>query len=294
MALSDSALALAAVIECFGERRSWTERELARRLRTTPAAVQQMVAVLLDHGWPVSLDHGVWSVPDDWEPGGLALDAFDLADLLRLLARTGRTHPRDTILGKLSRRLTTPKKLVAMSDPVAAGFFAVLQDCAKRACAAEVLYYSRETCLAETRLVSPQASSGGSRECPVVSNRSNSPTSLLMDSVLDVTDAPDRPYFHGSDPPRRVSASAWRVAVKFSVPRSKLRALVAFLPMGLAIVHDGDRIRAEGTVTALSPIARAVLALGAGTVIDTSELRGLVEVLAGLAVGQGWVGRAVR
>lgn len=284
MALGDAALVLASAIESFSERRAWTERDLARRLRATPASFQQTLALLVGHGWPLRLDGGVWSVPDTWDPGGLRLSAPDLAELLRLLARMPRSRVRDVILSKLTYRLRQGNKPF-LGGELADEYFLILTKAAKEREALDVLFYSRETGLPEIRTVSVQEAGASRGACWVVSYPFNTASRMLLDCVLDLRRRPDRPYMPADALPRQPEALP-KLRVAFSVPQTKTRALLTVLPAGLALRHEGDRVHAEGEVMALTPVARAVLALGAGTEVATAELRGLVEALARIALGE--------
>ncbi len=285
VSLSDGALLLALAMERFAERRSWEERDLARRIGTREQ-LHQVLAVLADQGWPLQLDNGVWSVPEGWTPGGLRLSAADLSELLRLLARAPRSRPRDQILSKLTRRIRQGSWVTPFGADPPNDYRPILEQAARDRRVLEILYFSRETCLARPRFASVQESATGARgECWIVSHPSNTATRVLLDSILDVRERPDLPYLSASnhlpDP-----EPLGRVRVALRVPRFKTRQLVAGLPVGLSVAQDGDSLRVEGRTSALTPVARLVVALGAGIVIDSPELRGLVDAIARIAIGE--------
>lgn len=285
VSLSDGALLLALAMERFAERRSWEERELARRIGTREQ-LQQVLAVLADQGWPLQVDRGVWSVPEGWTPGGLSLSAADLAELLRLLARAPRSRPRDQILSKLTRRIRHGSWVTPFGADQPSDYRSVLEQSARDNRVLEVLYFSRETSVARPRLVSVQETATGARgACWVVSHPSNTATRVLLDSILDVRERPDLPYLVASEPLADPGPLA-RIRVALSVPRFKTRQLVAALPLGLSVGQEGDTLRVEGLTSALTPLARLVLALGAGIVIESPELRGLVDAIARIALGE--------
>ncbi|MFO0726490.1 MAG: hypothetical protein U1E65_22075 [Myxococcota bacterium] len=226
----------------------------------------------------------MWSLPESWDPGGLRLSATDLAELLRLLARMPRSRVRDVILAKLTTRIRQANK-PSLGGELADEYFVLFTQAAKAREALDVLFYSRETGLPEIRTISVQESGADRGACWVVSYPFNTASRMLLDSVLDLRQRPDRPYMPADVLPKR-SDLLPKLWVSFSVPQAKARALLSVLPAGLTIRHAEDRVHAEGQVTALTPVARAVLALGAGTEVATPELRGLVQALARIALGE--------
>jgi hypothetical protein len=285
MTLSDAALLLAAVMERFAERRSWNQADLSARLGLK-ANLPDLLEILADQGWPLHLEDRTWSIPEGWASASLRLSPLELAEFLRLLVRSPRSKPRDRILAKLTRRMRQEAWVAPLGVDPRDEHRLALERAAREHKVVEILYYSREACAAEARLVSVQDTPPPGRdECWGIRHPYNAPTRVILDSVLDLRERPDRPYVRAPAAPEDPPPSA-QVRAAFEVPLAKTRQLLSALPAGLGVRREGKALRIEGLVTTLTPAAQLILALGAGIVIESPELRGLVDTLARIAMGE--------
>lgn len=285
MSLSDVALLLASVMERFGARRSWDESEFSDHLGLR-GKLLDVLTVLAEQGWPLRLEGGVWSIPEGWRSASVQFSPLELAELLRLLVRSPRSKARDRLLAKLTRRMRQDPWVAPLGIDPRDEHRLALERAARSQTVVEILYFSRETYVAESRLVSVQDSPLPDRTaCWGVTHPYNTAVRVLLDCVLDVRERPDRSYLLQAQSPSAPEPIP-KVRVAFDVPQAKARQLLAGLPPGLSLQHVGKAIRVEGAVEALTPVALLVLALGAGVVIETPELRGLVDALARIAIGE--------
>jgi predicted DNA-binding transcriptional regulator YafY len=79
------------IVAAFVEQRTWTQADLARKLETQTATIRRRLGELQAGGFKLERSeeppHVYWSVPKNWFPGALPLQAEEVTDLLRLLAR---------------------------------------------------------------------------------------------------------------------------------------------------------------------------------------------------------------
>lgn len=272
-------------MERFGERRSWHEGEFSEHLGLR-GKLLDVLAVLAEQGWPLHLEGGVWSIPEGWRSASVQFSPLELAELLRLLVRSPRSKARDRLLAKLTRRMRQEPWIAPLGIDPRDEHRRTLERAARSQTVVELLYFSREACVAGPRLVSVQDSPAPDRsECWGVSHKANTAVHILLDCVLDVRERPDRSYLPAAEVPRAPGPIP-KVRVAFEVPQAKARQLLAGVPPGLSLHHGGQVIRVEGAVAALTPVALLVLTLGAGVVIGTPELRGMVDALARIAIGE--------
>jgi predicted DNA-binding transcriptional regulator YafY len=145
---------IAAIIQAFLKRRTWSQAELARVVDLGVPALRKRILDLQSAGMPLVDEkehpHVYWSVPKNWFPGGVALEGKDLEVLLRLLARMPKSRERDRLINLTLESLpgnavaAPPSDAVmtrAASDPEEK-FLDAVEDAARRRKPLRFRYYS--------------------------------------------------------------------------------------------------------------------------------------------------------
>jgi predicted DNA-binding transcriptional regulator YafY len=145
---------IAAIIQAFLKRRTWSQAELARQVDLHVPALRKRILDLRSAGMPLVDEkdhpHIYWSVPKNWFPGGVALEGKDVEVLLRLLGRMPKSRERDRLI-KLTLE-SLPGNVVAgpasdavmtreTSDPEER-FLDAVEDAARRKKPLRFRYYS--------------------------------------------------------------------------------------------------------------------------------------------------------
>lgn len=103
------------IYQAFLKQREWRQADLARALDLTSEGLRKRLLELQGAEVPLSsrVDHPhvLWSVPNNWLPGGLALDAADTLALVRVLRRAPRSRERDEWIGRVVAAVA-PRNLV--------------------------------------------------------------------------------------------------------------------------------------------------------------------------------------
>ena len=145
---------IAAIIQAFLKRRTWSQADLARQVDLQVPALRKRILDLQSAGMPLVDEkehpHVYWSVPKNWFPGGVALEGKDVEVLLRLLGRMPKSRERDRLIALTLESL--PGNVVAApasdavitraaSDPEEK-FLDVVEDAARRRKPLRFRYYS--------------------------------------------------------------------------------------------------------------------------------------------------------
>lgn len=145
---------IAAIIQAFLKRRTWSQADLARQVDLQVPALRKRILDLQSAGMPLVDEkehpHVYWSVPKNWFPGGVALEGRDVEVLLRLLGRMPKSRERDRLIALTLESL--PGNVVAApasdavitraaSDPEEK-FLDVVEDAARRRKPLRFRYYS--------------------------------------------------------------------------------------------------------------------------------------------------------
>lgn len=145
---------IAAIIQAFLKRRTWSQADLARQVDLGVPALRKRILDLQSAGMPLVDEkdhpHVYWSVPKSWFPGGVALEGKDLEALLRLLGRMPKSRERDRLIALTLESLpgnagaAPPSEAVMTretSDPEEK-FLDVVEDAARRKKPLRFRYYS--------------------------------------------------------------------------------------------------------------------------------------------------------
>lgn len=281
--LVESGLLLAQILERFETDRSWSEEMLARSLASPRAKVRELLETLHSYGWPFAVtDDGRWTLPTDWAPLGIRFPGDEIAEILRLFARSPRSHTKERALSRFAKVSRLSPWILPARQGGDLVFLEIFAAAAVQRQALDVLYYSRDRGDTEQLTLSVQKSGAPPSLAEVFVHGKKKRAWLLLDSVLDAR-ASTEEYLDATGRGGRTPTLEVKIDVHLRDPRPRLlpRSLVA----GLEADREGDGVRIRGVVQELMPLAQVLVGLGPGVTVRSAELRGLVEVLGRLALG---------
>jgi predicted DNA-binding transcriptional regulator YafY len=145
---------IAAIIQAFLKRRTWSQAELARQVDLGVPALRKRILDLQASGMPLTDEkdhpHVYWSVPKHWFPGAVALEGKDVEVLLRLLGRLPKSKERDRLIKLTLESLPGSAVAAPPSDAVLTReasapeekFLDVVEDAARQKKPLRFRYYS--------------------------------------------------------------------------------------------------------------------------------------------------------
>lgn len=288
---------IAAIIQAFLKRRTWSQAELARVVDLGVPALRKRILDLQTAGMPLVDEkehpHVYWSVPKNWFPGGVALEGKDLEVLLRLLGRMPKSRERDRLikltLESLPGNIVTapPSDAVmtrATSDPEEK-FLDVVEDAAHRKKALRFRYYSASRGSDTWRHASVhRVVVGPPARFVAVCHRDDKLKWFRIDNVVDASvDAAEAwKGARSADVDDLVAgsldgfhdSSAKKEKHTFVVREPEARWVAKNLLDGMKAEDDRKGgIRVAATTTAVNRLARYVVGLGEAAHAETKVLR---------------------
>lgn len=294
---------ITAILQAFVRRNTWSQAELARALGQRVPAVRKRLEELREGGIPFERQeehpHVYWSVPSRWFPGGVVLDPELAQEVTRLALSAPRSQRRTKVLTRLVRsRVAGPAPLREVEERVRTraesapeqAYLGLLVDAALARQSVELRYFSSSRGALGTRTVSVhRVLPGPPARFVGVCHEHDELRWFRVDNVIEArtSRAPFRPWsevelerfvessvdgFHGARDGARVT---------FTVRAPEARWVRMNLPEGLRALDAPDgAVRVEADTSALVPIARYVVGLGAAARAETEALRALVAELA--------------
>lgn len=100
---------MAQILRALLEQRTWRQDELARHLDLTARTIRERLEEMGASGFRLERQeeppYVYWSVPPDWLPGAVTLNAAQVSGALKLLVRVPKSEPRDELLRLLTGAL---------------------------------------------------------------------------------------------------------------------------------------------------------------------------------------------
>jgi len=292
------------IVAAFWRDRTWSQASLARALGLTTRSLRKHLDELVLRGWPLEREedhpHVYWSVPSDWFPAGVLLDADDLGALLHLLVRVPDGVERARLLAAISR--STPelvstaldRVLPAQTTPTEEALLPAVLDAAVQRVALQCRYFTASRGALTDRVISVQRVLPGPParfigHCHTVRDlrwfRLDFVTSLrksttgfvdVEDELVEAMLSKSVDGFYAGDETR----------VVFFIHSPEARWAAKMLPEGLEGVDVDGGFLVDCTTNGLLPVARFVVGLGKAAECRSPELRRAVEQLARGALGQ--------
>lgn len=291
---------IAAIVQAFLERRTWSQAELARRLEIGVPAIKRRLKELAAGGMPLEREEEppqvFWSVPKSWFPGGVLFAADDVRALLRQLGRLPRGRERDRLLATALRcvpGVTPPSPAIVARQETGAEerFLAVVEDAAARARALRFRYYTASKGTETTRWASVhRVIVGPPARFLATCHRDGTLKWFRLDNVFDAA-------VDAQEPLREASAASVEEMLRgsldgyfdataapgvhaFFVRDPEARWVVKNLLEGMQSEPSRGGITVRAETTAVERLARYVVGLGEAARADTPALRAAVTALA--------------
>ncbi|HEU4583750.1 MAG TPA: WYL domain-containing protein [Polyangiaceae bacterium] len=296
------------ILSAFMRRRTWRQAELGRELDLEPRTLKRHLTELARRGIPLDREDEppqvYWSMPKNWFPGGVLLEAEDAQLLIGLLCRVPASKPRNTLLRRVSSAIPGQTRPVAQLESVFHGlgdeapFLSLVSESAIRPSAIHFRYYSAHRGALEWRHASVQRVLPGPPARMVAHcHRSSTLKWFRIDGILDARLDPAVTYQTISD----VEVDAYLmnsldgfaaedtpVEHRFFVAEPDARWVTKNLipPMKAESAAGGLRVTCRTTATLR--LARFVLGLAPVARAETPELASLVHELATATLGHHW------
>jgi len=295
---------ISGIYQAFLKQREWRQADLARALTLSTEGLRKRLLELQGADVPLSsrVDHPhvVWSVPKNWLPGGLALDAADTLALVRLLRRVPRSKERDEWIGRVVAAVA-PRNLV-LGDEVkgAAGDeptrLRVVEEALLTRAALRMLYRTSSKGDPAWRAVSPQRFDP---ECATrfaaVCHRDGALKWFRVERAYDAVI--DRASWWREAAPEAIAAMLEESLHGFREEAARDHVFVVRspdaewarhnLPKGARVEEAGGGIRVTIRTGAPSVLARFVVGLGASATAESDDLAARVRALAEGALRAG-------
>lgn len=295
---------LAAILQAFVRRKTWSQAELARELGLQVPTVKKRLEELLASGMPFErqeeLPHVYWSVPEHWFPGGVVLDA-ELAQEVTRLALRAPSPKRSKILtrlmssragrgakaplGQVEQRVT-PKQ----ESPAEQAYLSPLVEAALERAPMRLRYFTSSRGELGERTVSVhQVLPGPPARFVGVCHQHGDLRWFRVENVLEARPSSEPFRAWPDDEVERFVASSVDgfhgaerdVEVAFVVRLPEARWVRMNLPEGLTgELTPSGALRVVARTSALMPIARYVVGLGGAARAETPALGALVAELA--------------
>lgn len=291
---------IAAIVQAFLERRTWSQADLARRLEMGVPAVRRRLEELRAGGMPLDVEkehpHVFWSVPKSWFPGGVLYSADDVQALFRQLGRLPRGHERDRLLTTALRCVPgvmppSPAIVARQETGAEERFLAVVEDAAARSCVLRFRYYTASKGTDSLRWASVhRVVVGPPARLLATCHRDGSIKWFRLDNLYDAALDEQQPFRRAS--PAEVQerldgsldgffdASAGRGDHAFFVRDPEARWVAKNLLEGMQVEPTRAGIVVRASTTAVERLARYVVGLGEAARAETSALRAAVTALA--------------
>lgn len=290
---------IAAIIQAFLKRRTWSQAELARHVELGVPALRRRILDLQTAGMPLRDEkehpHVYWSVPKTWFPGGVALEGKDVEALLRLLARLPKSRERDRLMKVTLESLPGAAAAVAAaptSDAVMTSaasdpeekFLDVVEDAARRRKPLRFRYFSASRGSDTWRHASVhRVVVGPPARFVAVCHRDDKLKWFRVDNVVDasVDAAVTFSDARAADVDDLVAGSldgfhdptAKKERHAFFVREPEARWVAKNLLEGMRVEDEKKGIRVVAVTTAVNRLARYVVGLGDAAQAETKALR---------------------
>jgi predicted DNA-binding transcriptional regulator YafY len=288
------------ILSAFLRRRTWNQAELARALNLESRALRRHLNELTLQGFPLERDEEppqvYWSMPKDWFPGGVLLEAEEAQLLIRLLCRVPGSKQRNALLRRMSSALPAKGGSIAQLESVFHGvgdeapFVALVTEAAAQRATIHFQYFSAKRGALEWRHASVQRVLPGPPARMVARcHRSGNLKWFRIDGILDGRLEPEVPYQEAmaSEVDQYLASSLDGFAAEaapaehcFFVAEPDARWVRKNLisPMKAESIPGGVRVTCETTATLR--LARFVLGLAPIARAQSPELASLVQQLA--------------
>jgi predicted DNA-binding transcriptional regulator YafY len=296
------------IITAFIQKRTWTQAELARSLDVGTPAVRKHLRELQANGWKLEESREgaqvYWSVPKNWFPGGLIFKPEEVPDLLRLLLRSPKTDRRERLLAAIRERLPL-KDAAPLASPALRAqevpqgeeeWLAVLEDAAARKIAVKMRYFSTSRRDESTRHVSVLRLELGPRPRFIaMCHRAGALKWFRVSNVLHAKADESEPFRDAPEAAvtsfERESLGGYRevrapIECAFFVRQPEAAWVARNLPEPMSGESVDGGVRVTVSTTALTVVARFVVALGEAAHCETPELAAAVVDLANGALRQ--------
>lgn len=292
---------IAAILQAFLRKRSWTQADLAREVGIGVPALRKRLTDLAAAGMPLGRDedhpHVWWSVPKDWFPGTVAFEAPDIPELLRLLCRLPAHRTRDRLIQRIIQAAPkssneNPRSLF-VTNPITDGeesCWAAAEDSAVRKQTLFFRYYSASRGSVEARHASVQRIVvGPPARALALCHRDGKLKWFRVDNMFSAKADPSVPYRSAStgDIETVLAESldgyhggSEAVFCSFTVSGPEARWVSGNLPGPMSVECIDGGIRVSTTTAGVLPLARFVVSLGGSARAETPELLAIVRNLA--------------
>jgi predicted DNA-binding transcriptional regulator YafY len=292
-----------AIFLAFHRQRTWAQAELARTLGLTTESVRKKLQEFEKLGVPLVRDddppHVYWSVPKGWFPGGLLLEASDVEQVVRLLARCPRSSARDKLI---KRVVQGSGKATAGTDSALAGlvspqitqaeeeFLPVVEDAVSRKTPLCIRYFTAHKGRIEERYVSVhRVIEGTPSRFVAMCHRDKKLKWFRVENITRARLSPETEYLAadetGVEAFLAASIDGYHEGTVeeehvFVVRETEARWVRQNLlkEMKPEVCAEGLRVRVK--TSALTQVARYVLGLGEAVTVETVGLREKVKELA--------------
>lgn len=294
---------IAAIIQAFLKRRTWSQSELARQVDLGVPALRKRILDLQSAGMPLTDEkehpHVYWSVPKNWFPGGVALEGRDVEVLLRLLGRLPRSRDRDRLIKQTLESLPGNAVAAPPSDAVMTRtasdpeerFLDVIEDAARRKKSLRFRYYSASRGSDTWRHASVhRVVVGPPARFVAVCHRDDKLKWFRIDNVVDASVDVEVGWRNAvpADVDELVASSldgfhdpsAKKERHAFLVREPEARWVAKNLLEGMKVEDEKAGIRVTAMTTAVNRLARYVVGLGDAAHAETKALRDEVLRLA--------------
>lgn len=293
---TESALAL---VVAFIKRKNWKQSDLARELGIGVPALRKKLTELQSAGMPLEKcdepPNVYWRLPRSWLPEAVQLDATEVGELLRLLARLPNSATRNRLVDRVvqgrPRSSVQPGVVVAPAqDQQEEQWLSFVEDAARRGEVLAFRYYTATRGVMESREATPHAVLVDSPARFIATcHRSGTLKWFRVDRMHGARLA-------GSGNARKVDpaivAEALRTSIngyrdgaqateaRFFVSEPDSRWVATNLPAPLSAQPVAGGIRVTGHTAALVQVARFVASLGVAARAESAELRAMCLELA--------------
>ena len=288
---------IAAIIQAFSKRRTWSQADLARHVDLQVPALRKRILDLQSAGMPLVDEkehpHVYWSVPKNWFPGGVALEGKDADALLRLLGRMPKSKERDRLMTLALESLTGQVAVGPASDAVMTReasdpeerFLDAVEDAARRRKPLRFRYYSASRGSDASRHASVhRIVVGPPARFVAVCHRDDKLKWFRIDNMGDASVDPNVEFrdAKAADVDDLVASSldgfhdplAKKERHTFFVREPEARWVAKNLLEGMKAEEERKGgIRVSATTTAVNRLARYVVGLGEAAHADTKALR---------------------
>ncbi len=286
----------------FIQQPTWEQSALAKSVGVSTRAIRKALDELTLIGVPLEQDKEnasrvYWSVPKGWLPGARALDAEQVSECVRLLARLPRSKKRDALLEHLAHPnaiLSSDAYLAERED-----ILRLLEDSLAQRIAVRVTYRSTTSGKTSSRILSVQRIVHGDRTRYVAVDMDDEDETgyvkwfrvdRTLEAKLDRSDVYDGHSTEETDRFIDESLDGYRgeqtVMCHFDVREPEARWIVSNLPPSkMMITRRDSSVEVQIETTAVEILARHLAGLGAAVTIHTPELKARVEQIALAALG---------